>query len=157
MGETAPLTPYLILDKVLKMEKYLSAADTFRMDQFGMTRKMEDLLSQENLECLRRFNEPDVNRTIIRHLISSARVFPLPLLKGLITRLESLAGNDPESRENIRQLKKYLASKHKKEKYTLTNDCCGYHCYLPGHLFCRQAIIRRFTANLFLFGCLPGL
>ncbi len=119
MGETAPLTPYLILDKVLKMEKYLSAADIFRMDQFGMSRKMEDLLSEENLECLRRFNEPDVNRTIVRHLIASARVFPLPLLKGLITRLESLAGNDPESRENILRLKNYLASKHKKEKYTL--------------------------------------
>ena len=118
-GDVEPLSPYFILDKVLKMERYLSAADIFRMDQFGMTRKMEEMLSEENLECLRKFNEPDVNRTIIRHLISSARAFPMPLLKGLVARLESLAGNDPESRENIRQFRNYMASRHKKEKYTL--------------------------------------
>ena len=119
VGEVAPLTPYLILGKVLQLEKYMSAADIFRMDQFGMIAKMEDLLSEENRDCLRTFNEPEVNRRIISHLISSARSFPFPLLQGFIEKLELAAGDDQESHQYILQFKKDLKARHKKESYTL--------------------------------------
>jgi hypothetical protein len=33
-GETAPLTPYVLLDRVLKLDKIVAGADSFRMDHF---------------------------------------------------------------------------------------------------------------------------
>ena len=119
VGETAPLTPYLILDKVLKTEKYISTSDFFRIDRHGMIQQLEALLSDENRECLLKFNELEMNRTIIRHLISSAYPFPMSFLKEFNRRLELLAGDDPESRSAIHQFKKTLISRQIKEKYTL--------------------------------------
>ncbi len=119
LGETEPLTPYLILDRVLKTEKYMSAADSFRMDHYGMAKKLEELISGENLDCLQKFNETEINRTIIRHILSSARPLPLNLLQGFIENLEILAGEDAESKENIRHFKKTLRDRENKEKYTL--------------------------------------
>ena len=119
VGETAPLTPYLILDKVLKTEKYISTADFFRIDRHGMVQQLEAMISNENRECLQKFNEPEINRTIIRHLISSASPFPMSILKEFIRKLELLAADDLESRSAISQFKKTLVSRQIKEKYTL--------------------------------------
>jgi molecular chaperone DnaJ len=119
VGETAPLTPYLILDKVLKTEKYISTADIFRIDSHGMIQQLEALISDENLECLRKFNEPEVNRTIILHLISSAYPFPMSQLKEFTSKLELLAADDAESRSVIHQFRKTLISRQSKERYTL--------------------------------------
>ena len=119
VGETAPLTPYLILDKVLKTEKYISTADIFRIDRHGMIQQLEALISDENRECLRKFNEPEVTRTIIRHLISSAYPFPITQLKEFTSKLELLAADDAESRSVIHQFRKNLISRQAKERYTL--------------------------------------
>jgi molecular chaperone DnaJ len=119
VGETAPLTPYLILDKVLKTEKYISTADFFRIDRYGMVQQLEALISDENRECLEKFNEPEVTRTIIRHLISSAYPFPISILKEFNRKLELLAADDPESRSEISRFKKTLISRQMRERYTL--------------------------------------
>jgi curved DNA-binding protein CbpA len=119
MGESVTLTPYLILDKVLKTEKYMSAADIFRMDQFGMIKQLTGLISDENRECLLNFNEPEVTKTIIRHLLASAHPFPLSMLKEFMEKLELLAKDDPESRSAIQQFRKALVSRQNRERYTL--------------------------------------
>jgi molecular chaperone DnaJ len=119
VGETAPLTPYYILDKTLKLEKYLSTADEFRMDKFGMSKKLEDLLCDENISCLQQFNDADINRTIIIHILSSAVTLPLILLNNVTKKLNILAGDDIESRKNIHLFIKTLEQKNQKERYTV--------------------------------------
>ena len=118
-GETAPLTPYFILDKVLKFEQYISTLDEFRMDKFGLSQSMEDLLSNERMECLQRFNETDINRTIISHLLAAAKPLPLTLSGRLIEKLEILADNDPDCRKNISRFRKNLEQTRQQERYTL--------------------------------------
>ena len=112
IGETEPLTPYLILDKVLKTEKYIATSDSFRMDYLRMATVLEELISTENRNCLLTFNELEVNRTIVRRLISTAKPFPLHFLGKFIHYLEQFTAGDLESYQCVQQFKKQLRLKH---------------------------------------------
>ncbi len=118
-GESEPMTPYLVLKKVLQLEKHISRTDSFRMDHYGMVKKMEAMLSDEQLECLLKFNESEINRTILSHLLTAARGFPLSMLENLIQKMHKLAANDQESVKSILDFRKILISRHKTERYTL--------------------------------------
>ena len=119
IGETEPLTPYLILDKVLKTEKYIATSDSFRMDYLGMATVLEELISTENRNCLLTFNELEVNRTIVRQLISTAKPFPLHFLGKFIHNLEQFTAGDPESYQSVQQFKKQLRSKYNGERFKI--------------------------------------
>jgi len=118
-GETAPLTPYTILDKVLRLDKLISTSDSFRMDRFGMVTKMENILSIENIECLKNFNEPDIIRTIIYRMLHSARSFPFPMLGRFLEKLSQLAETDQESIRKIDAFKKEMNSRHNNQRYQM--------------------------------------
>lgn len=118
-GETAPLTPYLLLDKTLKLDKLVSTADSFRMDRYGMVTKMENMLSAENIECLKNFNEPDINRTIVNRLLHTARSFPLPMLGKFLEKLNELAETDQDSTQKILAFKKEMKRRHQKQQYLM--------------------------------------
>lgn len=118
-GETAPLTPFSILEKVLKYERVVAGMDVFRMDHFGVVSAVEKLLSAENLECLARFREPDMNRTIIRHLLMSLKPLPYKLTIPLVNTLKELAGTDPEALGDISQFEKAHRKKQRAEQWTM--------------------------------------
>lgn len=118
-GETAPLTPFSILEKVLAFERSVSQMDVFRMDHFGIVSNAEKFLSSENMECLRKFNEPDMNRTITRHLLLSLNPIPYSLTKGVLKALEDLAAGDPESLSMIASFGNRQNKKQKAERWTI--------------------------------------
>jgi curved DNA-binding protein CbpA len=112
-GETQPLTPFSILEKVLKYERQVAAMDVFRMDHHGVVRSVQNLLSPEHLQCLATFNEPDMNRTIIQHLLLALRPVPYSLTLPALETMEELGGKDMEAR---RMLRAFRSSHHRKQR-----------------------------------------
>jgi curved DNA-binding protein CbpA len=119
LGESEPLTPYSILNKVLKLDKYVSSQDIFRMDQHTISEQILNMVSEENINCLLHFKEYDINRTIIQYLLSSATPIALYRLNTLWPKLEKIAGNDPSLLHDIRRFRTNKKSREQKEKWTL--------------------------------------
>lgn len=118
-GETAPLTPFSILEKVLAFERSVSQMDVFRMDHIGIVANAEKFLSSENMECLRKFNEPDMNRAITRHLLLSLKPIPYSLTTGVLKAMEDLTPGDPESLSMIASFRNTQGKKQKAEQWTI--------------------------------------
>jgi curved DNA-binding protein CbpA len=119
LGETEPLTPYSILNKVLKLDKYVSSQDIFRMDQHTISEQILNMVSEENINCLLHFKETDINRTIIQYLLSAARPIALHRLNALWPKLEKIAGNNQSVLQDIRNFRTNKNSREQKEKWTL--------------------------------------
>jgi hypothetical protein len=117
-GETAPLTPFSLLEKVLRFERSVSRMDVFRMDHQGVVNTAKSLLSSENLECLEKFHEADMNRTIIRHLLLALDPVPFSHTQDILGLLDRLAGQDPESRRMISGFRQSHARKQRAGKWT---------------------------------------
>lgn len=118
-GETAPLTPFSILEKVLKYERVVAGMDVFRMDHSGVVSTMEQLLSAENISCLHRFQEPDMNRTIIRHLLLALKPIPYKLTLPILETLEKLAGRDAEAQRYISEFQQSHRKKQRADQWTI--------------------------------------
>ncbi|MFN7689369.1 MAG: DnaJ domain-containing protein [Sphingobacteriales bacterium] len=118
-GETAPLTPFSILEKVLKYERVVASMDVFRMDHFGVVTTVQKLLSAENLDCLSRFQEPDMNRTIIRHILMTLKPLPYKLNLPVIDTLKQLAGTDAEAMGYIADFQRSHQKKQRAEQWTI--------------------------------------
>ncbi len=114
-----PLTPYSILDKVLKLDKYVSTQDVFRMDQEGITDRILKLVSEENMDCLLQFKEQEINKTIVQYLLSAASPIDPIRLSRLWPKLEQIANEDPVLLNDIRVFQKKKKKQAQKEKWTL--------------------------------------
>jgi curved DNA-binding protein CbpA len=119
LGESEPLTPYSILNKVLKLDKYVSSQDIFRMDQYSISKQILNMVSEENINCLLHFKETDINRTIIQYLLSASRPIALHRLDALWPTLEQIAENDQSVLLDIRNFRTNKKSKEQKERWTL--------------------------------------
>jgi hypothetical protein len=84
-----------------------------------MVAKMENILTAENIQCLKNFNEPDINRTIIYRMLHTARSFPLPMLGKFFEKLSLLAETDQDSTQKILSFKKEMKRRHKKQQYLM--------------------------------------
>jgi molecular chaperone DnaJ len=118
-GEQAPLTPFTILEKVLKVERSVASMDVFRMDHLGVVSSIEKLVSNENLECLKKFNEPDMNRAIIRHVLLALHPIPYSHTLNALTTLEDLAGKDGEALHMITSFRNKHRKKQNADRWTV--------------------------------------
>src|SRR6185295_12672346 len=87
------LTPPLILKQFLALDKHIATLDTFRMDKRGLYEHLAHLLSDNSIELLRKFNEPDINREIIYLVLRIARFLEQPRIEELARRLIKLCIN----------------------------------------------------------------
>jgi len=118
-GETAPLTPFTILERVLRFERSVSQMDVFRMDHFSVVNNARVLLSSENLECLEKFREADMNRTITRHMLMALDPVPYGHARDVLGLLERLSGQDPESMHMIQAFRRAQIRKQSTGRWTL--------------------------------------
>jgi curved DNA-binding protein CbpA len=118
-GETAPLTPFSILDKTLKLERHIAAMDVFRMDHFGVATRIEKIISPENLECLEKFRETDVTRNIIQHLLYALQPLSYSMTEPILKKLEALAGKDERSHSAINRFRKLQKDLQRKDRWQL--------------------------------------
>lgn len=117
-AEAAPLTPVFILKKLLKLDRALASVDRFRMDQLSTIKEVEAMLNDEHLECLQRFEDKEINHTILLHLLACTKPFNYSYLHGLWDRLYALAGNDSSERKLIETVRSEKKKKHIQQQWT---------------------------------------
>lgn len=118
-AESTPLTPDRILKKLLKLDRELSLIDVYRMDQYTTIKELEDILNEENLNCLKQFNEQDINHTILLHMLACTKPFRYPYLKNVWKKLYVLAENNIDQTHLIDQIKNDKKRSYQLEKYTM--------------------------------------
>ena len=92
--EKSPMTPQLILLKVLQMEKYIALHDAYRMDHWTLSNQLESILSSENIDCLNQFHQAEINRTIIHYILETVQKLRLTYTLPIFEKLKQLAGSD---------------------------------------------------------------
>jgi len=118
-SEKEPLTPQLILSKVLQTEKHISQLDSFRMDHWTLSNELEALLSTENIDCLKKFNQPEVNNTIIQYILQSLEKLQLQFSKPVWDKLKLFAADDELTLSKINAQFQNIKRKEKMAALTL--------------------------------------
>lgn len=87
------ITPVDILKRFIELDKYVSRLDVHRLDQQGLYEYINYNLSDEIIEKLNGFNEPDINTTIVESVLKIATSLDYQYVSGLSDRLEKLKSN----------------------------------------------------------------
>lgn len=101
------ITPVSILKLVLELEQYVSRLDVHRMNKGGLSDYLDQLLSTDTIECLKQFNEPEINKQIITSALSAMRPLTMKFAGKLPERLAVLT-NDEIS---LQRIKSFLNNK----------------------------------------------
>ena len=96
-----PITPESILKQLLELDKYVRLLDVHRMDQEGLHHYLEDLLSEETIQRLNGFNQPEINKEIILITLNSTHPLSYKLIVGITDRLKKLHIKDDKIHEKI--------------------------------------------------------
>ena len=99
------ITPVSILKLVLELEQYVSRLDVHRMNKGGLSDYLDQLLSTDTIECLKQFNEPEINKQIITSALSAMRPLTIKFAGKLPERLAALT-NDEISLQRIKSFLK---------------------------------------------------
>jgi curved DNA-binding protein CbpA len=118
-SNTQPLTPYSILNSVLKLDRNVSMQDVFRMDQDSIRDSLLTLVCEDNIKCLLDFGEYDINRTIVQHLLSAAQPIDYHRLELFWPKLRALSVHDAELIKQIDKFQRNRRSAAYREKWTL--------------------------------------
>jgi curved DNA-binding protein CbpA len=108
-----PINPVNILKQMIELDKYVSKLDIHRMDQQGLFDFIQDILSDQAIETLNSFKEPDINNEIVLITLKSSRTFPYRLIPSLSERLKKLNTNNEMTVKKIDQFIRY----HKQMDY----------------------------------------
>ena len=111
------ITPVSVLKLCLELEKYVSTLDVHRMNRDRLFSYINQLLSSDTIERLKRFNETSVNRQIISTTLMTIKPLPLKFASALATKLEVLADNDESSLDHIQDLLRQQKKKLLWNKY----------------------------------------
>ncbi len=97
------ITPDTVLQQALELERYVSRLDHFRMDKEGLKHYILDLLSDETVEQLNRFNDREANHSIIDLLLRCLKPLPHPMASSLAMQLRKI-DTDPAMIEKINRV-----------------------------------------------------
>ena len=114
---TQPVTPPYILKQVLDLDKYVSSLDNFRMDKQGLYDYINDILSEGTIDQLKKFNEGDVNKEIIRSIIHTAGYLQHRQARNISSKLYDLSRGDVISISRINLFLLQVEKKARWEKY----------------------------------------
>jgi len=71
------------------------------------------------LDCLEKFHEPEMNRSIIRHILLALPAIPYHLLEPVLSQMKAFAGQDSESIGMISSFQKKYRRKHRADQWTV--------------------------------------
>lgn len=113
------ITPVTVLLQSLELEKYVSMLDEFRMDKVGLQQYILGLLSDSAIEQLKKFNEPETNRQIIKVILRAMHPLPKLYTKDITNQLYKIAEDDEIAKQQIFLFIQKSNNKHSREKITL--------------------------------------
>jgi len=111
-------TPVAVLKQALELERYATQIDVFRMDKGGLRDYILNLVSDETIEKLSGFNEPDITISIMDSITKSARVLTTDYAKEIVQQLYKLAGKNDVQVLRIRNFEIKLIKQDQQEKYS---------------------------------------
>ena len=114
------ITPVNVLKQALELEKYVSTLDVFRMDKHGLEQYILDLLPDEAIEKLNKFNEPETKHQIILAVLKSMAPLPFSYTENIITQLGKLCSDDTTVQQQLISFIQKNKKKYRREKYLLT-------------------------------------
>ncbi|MBP8115417.1 MAG: DnaJ domain-containing protein [Chitinophagaceae bacterium] len=113
------ITPVTVLKQSLELEKYVSTLDIFRMDKEGLEQYILELLSNDTINKLKQFNEPDTSSQIVQITLRTINVLPPHYSKTVLSQLQVLAESNENSLRQIQSIVIKTNKKHQREKYSL--------------------------------------
>ena len=99
--QSQPITPPNILKQFIELDKHVARLDTFRMDKQGLYEYISNLLSDETIEQLRKFNETDINKEIIETTIRTAGYLHFQQAEKIAEKMYTLSGKEPATTMRI--------------------------------------------------------
>jgi hypothetical protein len=113
------VTPVTILKQALELERYAAQLDVFRMDKGGLKDYILGLISDETIEKLSGFNEPDINTSILESVMKSAKLLTPVYTKEIVRQLYKLAGKNEAQSLRIKNFERKLVKQDQQEKYSI--------------------------------------
>lgn len=111
------ITPVSVLKKMLILDQYTSKLDVHRMDKKGLLEYLLNIFSDETIEKLKAFNEPDVNKSIIEAALKSSRHLNWSGVKIFYAQLIKLSA-DEASRQHIHRQLQNIRNEYYWNKYS---------------------------------------
>lgn len=99
--QSQPITPPNILKQFIELDKHVARLDTFRMDKQGLYEYISNLLSDETIEQLRKFNETDINKEIIETTIRTAGYLHFQQAEKIAEKMYTLSRKEPATTMRI--------------------------------------------------------
>lgn len=96
-----PITPEHVLKQLLELDKYVRLLDVHRMDQEGLHHYLEDFLSEDTIEKVNSFNQPEINKQIILITLNVTHPLSYKLLPAITERLKKLQVTDTAVYEKV--------------------------------------------------------
>ena len=81
------VTPVSILQQVLELDRYVATLDVHRMDKRGLNEHINEILDDQAIQILLKFNDPVINQQIVHHLIKSLKILPSMQAKTIMDKL----------------------------------------------------------------------
>ena len=101
LAGSTPLTAVSILQDTLRLNKYVSGLNPFRIDHEGLLQYQLQLLSTDAIAILKSENNHQLNNEIIRLILENSKSFKLLQATRLSERLSQLAEKESIEERNI--------------------------------------------------------
>ena len=112
-----PITPPVILKQFIELDQHIYTLDAFRMDKEGLYQHVKDILSDDTIEQLKKFNEPDINHEISKIILRIARHLPQHQIEDLAKGLIKLCGKQDTIAPEIDSFVHRYKRKNQWQKY----------------------------------------
>lgn len=113
------ITPVTILKQALELERHVSTLDAFRMDKQGLEQYILELLSNESVNKLKQFEEPDIISKIVQTTLQTISVLPTICTKSVLQQLKLLAVTNEDATQQIQTFSVKSNKKLQQEKYSM--------------------------------------
>ena len=112
-----PVTPPVILKQILKLDKHVTMLDAFRMNRESLYRQLKDMLSDDTIEQLKKFNEREINHEIIKSALRIAKFLRQGQLEDIVPGLVELSNQSTMIEQEIESTLKQYRRKNRWEQY----------------------------------------
>lgn len=111
--------PASMIGACLELERHVARLDHFRLDRQGLLAYMLSLFSDDNIQKLLAFNDPESTRSIVRSGLHSLKPLEPTQASELVKQLDKLAAGYPALQQEIRDSLQEVHRYSRKEKWNL--------------------------------------
>ncbi|MCB0716024.1 MAG: DnaJ domain-containing protein [Chitinophagaceae bacterium] len=113
------ITPVSILKQALEVERYVATVDLYRMDKQGLVNYLTELLSDDTIQKLQSYQDPQTNTQIIQTILKTIKHLPPAFNQPIVSQLQQLAGHHQPTQDVIASFTKKINKTHRREKYSI--------------------------------------